>query len=351
MFLIQRVPRWSWFWVGYSFAAELLPESPDCKRDSFPARRERCRQRNDVQWWLLLFTEGKKYNKRIFWLPLRTGDLAPPLSGAEGTRVRSLYLPMPGCWTVGDIRDILQELSEGCRGGENIFGLCRSPTDDEGPSRFIYFKFGIDIPEGAASLILPKNEKVVLFAATLVESSKPIGSSIQPSATISGWSWTMWRQKKENLLKSAKIIAYSGYFNDNEKPGTHRWRGCRYQMVWSGKCVELCGFWFGWGENCERLETGECRPWGQRVLLRLLPTRQKQPDWRMEDTWQYRWKPAECRITYELTLRRRYAIVRLMITRPMQHAGRKGCYASIEVELYWLYAVGVYSSYSNFIDI
>ena len=35
--------------------------------------------------------------------------------------------------------------------------------------RFTYmFKFGIDIPEGAASLILPKNEKVVLFAATLV---------------------------------------------------------------------------------------------------------------------------------------------------------------------------------------
>ena len=31
------------------------------------------------------------------------------------------------------------------------------------------FKFGVDIPAGAASLILPKNEKVVLFAATLVE--------------------------------------------------------------------------------------------------------------------------------------------------------------------------------------
>ena len=37
------------------------------------------------------------------------------------------------------------------------------------------FKFGVDIPAGAASRILPKNEKVVFFAATLVEETlKPV---------------------------------------------------------------------------------------------------------------------------------------------------------------------------------
>ena len=41
----------------------------------------------------------------IFWLPLRTGTM-PPLSGAEGTRVRSLYLPIPDLSDSGDIRDI-----------------------------------------------------------------------------------------------------------------------------------------------------------------------------------------------------------------------------------------------------
>lgn len=50
-----------------------------------------------------------------------------------------------------------------------------SPTADEAYEFTYMFKFGVDIPTGAASLILPKNEKVVLFAATLVEETlKPV---------------------------------------------------------------------------------------------------------------------------------------------------------------------------------
>lgn len=84
------------------------------------------------------------------------------------------------------------------------------------------FKFGVDIPAGAASLILPKNEKVVLFAATLVE------ETLNPVQVATSLFHTAIRDnemelnsvevEKENLLKGAKIIAYSGYFNDNEKP-------------------------------------------------------------------------------------------------------------------------------------
>lgn len=48
-------------------------------------------------------------------------------------------------------------------------GTHRHASNGDQPYEFTYmFKFGMDIPKGATSVILPRNEKVVLFAATLV---------------------------------------------------------------------------------------------------------------------------------------------------------------------------------------
>ncbi len=54
----------------------------------------------------IVLPEGKKYNKTVFSGCRYGRGLCAPLSGAEGTRVRSLYLPIPDLLDSGDIRDI-----------------------------------------------------------------------------------------------------------------------------------------------------------------------------------------------------------------------------------------------------
>ncbi len=104
-------------------------------------------------------------------------------------------------------------------------GTHRHAPDGDQVYEFTYmFKFGIDVPEGATSLILPDNDKIVLFAATLVqEGNRPATAACELFRTaIKGNAASAQSMQtigaKENLLKDAKVIAYSGYTNDREKP-------------------------------------------------------------------------------------------------------------------------------------
>ena len=101
-------------------------------------------------------------------------------------------------------------------------GTHRHVSGEDRPYEYTYlFKFGIDIPKGATSLVLPKNEKVVLFAATLVqEDMATVTSASQLFRTANREQNQLQAAAapKENLLKSARIIAWSGYVNDGEHP-------------------------------------------------------------------------------------------------------------------------------------
>lgn len=77
------------------------------------------------------------------------------------------------------------------------------------------FKYGFEIPKGAKYIILPKDESVVVFAATLVAESGnvvPAGELFRTGNKVN----TEKEAKGTNLLKGAKIVAVSGECNKNE---------------------------------------------------------------------------------------------------------------------------------------
>ena len=86
------------------------------------------------------------------------------------------------------------------------------------------FKLRLDIPKGVSEVILPNDEHVVLFAATVA----PATESVCPAAplfvtsnrddsaytTMAGNS----RPESPSLLEGARIIDYSGFVNESERP-------------------------------------------------------------------------------------------------------------------------------------
>lgn len=104
-------------------------------------------------------------------------------------------------------------------------GTHRHTSDGDCPYEFTYmFKFGMDIPKGVSEVILPQNENIVIFAATAVVENNSSSSPLMDLFFINN------RRKhesafsknqisdNENLLKNAKLIKYSGYVNEKERP-------------------------------------------------------------------------------------------------------------------------------------
>ena len=104
-------------------------------------------------------------------------------------------------------------------------GTHRHSSSQDEPYEYTYmFKLRLDIPKGISEVILPNDEHVVLFAATVA----PAIESVCPSAplfvtsnrddsaytTMAGNS----RPEAQSLLKEARIIDYSGFVNESERP-------------------------------------------------------------------------------------------------------------------------------------
>jgi alpha-mannosidase len=212
-----------------------------------------------------------------------------------------------------------------------------SPTDDEAYEFTYMFKFGLDIPEGATSLILPKNEKVVLFAATLVEETqKPVqvatalfNAAIQQNEMELG----NVEAEKENLLKGARIIGYSGCFNDRETPDRMIDGDVDTKWCEVGSALSYVDFDLGetkavsgWklvnaGREDKGFITSACFLQGRNSLGE---------EWKTLDNIDGNRLNVVSR-TIDTPAQVRY--VRLMITRPMQNAGGKVLRIN-EMELY-----------------
>ena len=106
-------------------------------------------------------------------------------------------------------------------------GTHRHSANQDEPYEYTYmFKLRLDIPKDISEVILPDDEHVVLFAATLVDElpeTTPLSKLFQTSnrndwvyttATMTGNS----RPETQSLLKEAHIIDYSGFTNDTELP-------------------------------------------------------------------------------------------------------------------------------------
>ncbi len=209
------------FESGYSFAAELLPDSLIAGQITFRLGEKEIANGMTCEGDTLQLPAGNKYNRLYILAASTEGDNQADFRIGKQTAsfVVPSYTGFIGQWghkghTEGYLKDA--EIA--------YVGTHRHASNGDQPYEFTYmFKFGMDIPKGATSVILPRNEKVVLFAATLVTEN-------EPATTVAG---TLFRTNnvgnaatagegkevvRENILEGAKIIACSGYTNDEEKP-------------------------------------------------------------------------------------------------------------------------------------
>lgn len=210
------------FESGYSYAAELLPETMTVSNIPFQLGEKEIANGMTCKGDTILLPAGHKYNRLYLLAASTDGDYVGTFRcGRNKTDlVVPSYTGFIGQWghtghTKGYLKDA--EIAH--------VGTHRHAPDGDQVYEFTYmFKFGIDVPEGATSLILPDNDKIVLFAATLVqEGNRPATAACELFRTaIKGNSASAQSMQtigaKKNLLKDAKVIAYSGYTNDREKP-------------------------------------------------------------------------------------------------------------------------------------
>lgn len=129
--------------------------------------------------------------------------------------------------------------------------------------------------------------------------------------------------EKENLLKDAKIIAYSGYFNDNEKPerivdGDVDTKWCEV-----GSALNYVDFDLGEAKTVSgwKLVNAGREDKGYITSACFLQGRNSQTEeWKTLDNIDGNRQNVVSRMI-DTPAQVRY--VRLMITRPMQHAGGK----------------------------
>lgn len=209
------------FESGYSYAAELLPDSITIDQVTFrlgePETYNGLSCKNDT----IEIPEG--YN-RLYFLAAAASSDDQSLQIACGKHVSEFVVPsytgFVGQWGhEGHTSGYLKPAQIA------YVGTHRHASSGDCPYEFTYmFKFGMDIPKGVHSIVLPKNENVVIFAATAVAENhvfvKPltklfltnnreeVSESVLDKKMISG----------ENLLKNAKLTKWSNFVNEEERP-------------------------------------------------------------------------------------------------------------------------------------
>ena len=209
------------FESGYSYAAELLPDSITIDQVTFrlgePETYNGLSCKNDT----IEIPEG--YN-RLYFLAAAASSDDQSLQIACGKHVSEFVVPsytgFVGQWGhEGHTSGYLKPAQIA------YVSAHRHASSGDCPYEFTYmFKFGMDIPKGVHSIVLPKNENVVIFAATAVAENhafvKPstklfltnnreeVSESVLGKKMISG----------ENLLKNAKLTKWSNFVNEEERP-------------------------------------------------------------------------------------------------------------------------------------
>lgn len=310
------------FDAGYSYAAELWPSELNVDQIPFKLGEKDIANGMSCKGDTLYLPQGETYNKLYVLAAATDGDYMVPFK--SGHIESKVYIPsytgFIGQWGhTGHTKGYLKKANVAFVGTHR-----HSSTDDE-PYNFTYmFKVGIDIPKGARSIILPTNEKVVLFAATLVN------ELIEPVKVASTHFNTAIKEntvhlndgdiKYDNLLKGAKVIGFSGSYNEREKP--HQIIDGNYNTKWCdvGKHFNYADFDLGesksltgWklvnaGREDKGYVTSACFLLGRNSL---------DEEWQPLDNFDDNRQNIVQR-TMKSPAKVRY--VRLMITRPMQNA-------------------------------
>lgn len=161
------------FHGGYSYAAELFPDSLLAYQIPFRLGAKDAANGLVCKGDTLSLPKGHSYNKLYFLAAATDGDYKATFrsGGSSAEFVIPSYTGFIGQWghtghTVGYLKEA--EVA--------YVGTHRHSSADDMPYEFTYmFKFGMDIPTGATGIILPQNEKIILFAATLAkENQQPV---------------------------------------------------------------------------------------------------------------------------------------------------------------------------------
>ena len=207
------------FESGYSYAAELLPESLTVNQIPFKLGEKDAANGMTCNGDTLQIPVGKGYN-RIYFLAAAT-DADYEATFTTGKIQQKAFVP---CYTgfIGQWGHTNH--TEGYLKEAEIayVGTHRHGATEDLPYEFTYmFKIGVDIPKGATTVILPANEKIVLFAATAVkETMEPVEVATQLFRTAVKGSVTVKEATvpKENILKEAHVMGWSGYTREGEHP-------------------------------------------------------------------------------------------------------------------------------------
>ena len=216
---------------GYSYAAELLPDQLTVDGITFSLGEKDAANGKTCKGDTLPLPAG--YN-RLYLLAAsnnadRTAEFAVGSYSNKQKSIKALkrqteeipfYSGFIGQWGhTGQTTGYLKQAQLAYVGGHR-----HSPAADE-PYEFTYmFKIAIDLPKGATHILLPRDEHVILFAATLAsetEGAKPAAPLFQTSNTddLSYRSSSASGLPAEpSLLKSATLIGCSGYVNERERP-------------------------------------------------------------------------------------------------------------------------------------
>lgn len=319
---------------AYSFAAELFPDSLNVHQVPFRFGPKDAANGLVCKGDTILLPKGHTYNKLYFLAAATDGDYKAAFRSGRSSAEFTVpsYTGFVGQWghtghTAGYLKDA--EIA--------YVGTHRHSTTEDRAYEFTYmFKFCMGIPKGATSVILPQNEKVVLFAATLAkENQKPVQLATPLFRTANKGNETQVKEsevKKENLMRGAKLLGYSGSINDRETPqsmidGNTKTKWCEVNAALNyadfdlGEARSVSGWkMYNAGNEDQAFITSSCFLQGRNSLNEEWTTLDY-VDGNEADIMLRTFKPATVRY------------IRLLVTRPTQNIGMKVLRIN-EMELY-----------------
>ena len=206
------------FASGYSYAAELLPDSIVVSSIPFSLGEKEAANGLTCKGDTIELPAGDSYNRIYFLAASREGDSEGTfrLGKTEHAITVPEYTGFIGQWGhLGHTEGFLKEAEIAYVGTHR-----HAPEGDEAYEYTYMFKFGMDIPKGATQLVLPDNKDIVLFAATVVKEENP---QVTPASrlfrtALKPQQGDKANAPKANLMKGAKVIACSGFVNEEESP-------------------------------------------------------------------------------------------------------------------------------------
>ena len=209
------------FHSGYSYAAELIPDSLNVH--NIPFHLETRNELNGLacKGNILKLPTGHTYNRLYLLAAAATEGKDIKATVSTGKQTQEIVVPsytgFIGQWGhTGHTRGYLKKADVA------YVGTHRHSAQGDHPYEFTYmYKYAIDLPEKTTEIALPNNPNLVIFAATLVcedNQQLPPASTLFHTAIVSDKDVNAEVQPKHNILKPEHIMAYSGYTHEGEKP-------------------------------------------------------------------------------------------------------------------------------------